>query len=78
MSIEQQQKNALGILWRCFDFNKSAIARAAGVTRMTVNDWFNRGRISATGALKIENHPKVKGVITKEEMRPDVNEWFGL
>ena len=78
MTNEQLQKQALGVLWKCFNFNKSDLAEAVGVERQTVYNWFRRGRISATAALRLEHHDKVKGVITKEEMRPDVNEWFGV
>lgn len=76
--IKEQHKKALGVVWKCFDFNKSEIARAADVERQTVYQWFARGKISATAAIKLESHEKVKGVITKEEMRPDVSEWFGV
>lgn len=76
MNIEQQQKTALGVLWRAFDFNKATLAKELGVSRQTVNNWFSRGRISATYAIIASEHPKVN--ITKEEMRPDVKEWFGV
>ena len=76
--VKEQHRKALGTVWRCFDFNKSDIARALGVERQTVYLWFSRGKISATAAIKLEQHEKVKGVITKEEMRPDVKEWFGV
>ena len=54
------------------------MAEAAGVKRQTVYNWFRRGRISATAAAKLERHILVDGVITKEQMRPDVLEWFGV
>ena len=78
LSIQEQQKMALGVLWLCFKFNKSSIAKAVGVERQTVYNWFRRGRISATAAIKLERHILVEGVITKEQMRPDVAEWFGV
>ena len=78
ISIQEQQKMALGVLWKCFEFNKSKMAFAAGVKRQTVYNWFRRGRISATAAIKLERHILVEGVITKEQMRPDVAEWFGV
>ncbi len=78
MKVQDKQKQALGVIWRCFEFNKSEIAKACGVNRQTVYHWFRRGRISATAAITLESHEKVKGVIKKEEMRPDVNEWFGV
>jgi DNA-binding transcriptional regulator YdaS (Cro superfamily) len=76
--IKEQHRKALGVVWRCFGFNKTRMAEACGVNRQTVYQWFRRGKISATAAIKLENHDKVKGVITKEQMRPDVNEWFGV
>ena len=78
LSIQEQQKIALGVLWKCFEFNKSKMAQAVGVERQTVYNWFRRGRISATAAIKLEQHILVEGVITKEQMRPDVAEWFGV
>lgn len=78
MNIEHQQKQALGIIWRAFNWNKSAIARAAGVERSAVNNWFSRGRISATAAIVLSERPELQGIITKEEMRPDVKEWYGV
>jgi predicted DNA-binding protein YlxM (UPF0122 family) len=76
--VKQQHKKSLGVVWKCFDFNKSKIAEACEVNRQTVYQWFARGKISATAAIKLEQHEKVKGVITKEQMRPDVKEWFGV
>ena len=73
-----KQKEALGIIWRAFDFNKTAIADAAGVNLSTVSNWFKRGRISATAAIRLESHERLIGVITKEQMRPDVSDWFGV
>lgn len=76
MSIEEQQKKALGMLWKMYNFNKTAIAKDLNVDRLTVQMWFKRGRVSATAAILIEE--KTEGKITKEELRPDVSEWFGL
>ena len=76
--IKKQQKEALGILWRIFDYNKTEIGKACGASPSVVSNWFARGRISATAAIKIEKHPKVRGIISKEQMRPDVKEWFGV
>jgi DNA-binding transcriptional regulator YdaS (Cro superfamily) len=75
-TLEQQQKIALGRVWRFYRFNKAEIARSTGVSVGTVYQWFNRGRISATAAILIED--ATDGEITKEEMRPDVKEWFGV
>ena len=78
MAIHEQQKNALGKIWKAFAYSKAEIALAAGVNRSTVSNWFSRGRISATGAIRLEHDKRLDGVITKEEMRPDVTEWFGV
>ena len=75
---EEMQKTALGVLWKCFNFNKTSLAEAAGVERQAVYNWFRRGRVSITAALILEDHEKVKGIITKKEMRPDVKDWFGV
>lgn len=76
MSIDQKQKEGLGKLWRYFDFNKSKMASELGFDRGAVQMWFKRGRISATAAIIVEE--KTNKAITKEELRPDVTEWFGL
>jgi hypothetical protein len=73
-----QEKKALGIIWKAFDFNKTAIAEAAGVNLSTVSNWFARGRVSATAAIRLEQHERLKGILTKEEMRTDIKEWFGV
>lgn len=71
-----QQKKALKVLLKCFDFNKSSIGVAVGVKRQAVYNWFRRGRISKDGALMLENDVRVDGVISKEEMRPDIKKWI--
>jgi len=78
IELEVQQKTALGVIWKAFGYNKTAIGRAVGANPTTVSQWFARGRISAIAAIKIESHELLRGVITKEEMRPDVEEWFGV
>lgn len=78
MNIKRKQKESLGKLWRIFSFNKSLIARELGVSNQVVNNWFSRGRISATMAIKASEHPKVSGLILKEDFRPDIKEWFGV
>ena len=75
VNIKRLQKDALGKLWRHFDYNKANMARALGVKPQSVNDWFKRGRISAVKAIMVEDI--THGQITKEELRPDVSEWFG-
>ena len=76
LEIQEQQKKALGIIWKCFKFNKTEIAKYCDVQQQTVYLWFRRGRVSALSAIKLEQHEDV--TITKEEMRPDVKEWFGV
>lgn len=76
MNIEQQQKIGLGMVWRHFDFNKARMARALNVTPQAINDWFKRGRVSAKKAIYIDE--LTKGKIKKEDLRPDVKEWFGV
>lgn len=76
MSIKRKQKDALGKLWRYYGFNKADMARALDVTPQSVQDWFKRGRISAVAAIRVQDI--TGGEITKEEMRPDVKEWFGV
>ena len=75
-SVEDKQKHALGRVWKYYNFNKADLARGLGVSRKSVYQWFNRGRISATAAILVE--AATSGEITKEELRPDVKEWFGV
>jgi DNA-binding transcriptional regulator YdaS (Cro superfamily) len=74
-TIKKQQSEALGKLWRYFDYNKTKMAKELGVDVQTVYMWFTRKRISATGAILAERI--TNGFVTKQELRPDVNEWFG-
>lgn len=77
--IIEKQKQGLGILWRAFNYNKSDIGRRLGYSRSVVGSWFSRGRISATAAIKAEQTEEAKSLgLTKEMLRPDVNEWYGL
>lgn len=76
MNIEQQQKTGLGKVWRYFEYNKASMARALDMTPQAINDWFKRGRVSAKKAIIIDH--LTNGEITKEELRPDVKEWFGV
>ena len=75
VDIKRLQKEALGKLWKLYEYNKADMARALDVSPQTVNGWFKRGRISATVAITAE--AATYGIITKEELRPDVSEWFG-
>lgn len=79
-TIEDKQRNALAILWKAFDFNKSEIARQSGCSIQAVHKMFQRGRLSKVAALKLEGNEKLKGVLTKEQMRPDITQdgWRGL
>lgn len=76
--IEQAQIDALGKIWELFQFKKADIAKACNVNASTVSQWYKRGRISATGAIMLERHPNIAGKLTKEDMRPDVDRWFGV
>lgn len=75
-AIKHKQKTALGTLWKYYGYNKADMARALDVTPQAVNDWFKRGRISAVKAIIVEE--VTDGKLTKEFMRPDVAEWFGV
>lgn len=74
--IKHKQKTALGALWKYYKYNKADMARALDVTPQAVNDWFRRGRISAVKAIMVDE--VTDGKLTKEFMRPDVEEWFGV
>ena len=77
--IKKAQKESLGMLWAAYDYKKADIAKDLGLTRSVVQGWFNRGRISASAAIKIEKKElAIRAGITKEILRPDVNEWFGV
>lgn len=76
MNMKRKQKDALGKLWRYYGFSKVDMARSLDVTPQSVQDWFKRGRISAIAAIRVQEI--TGGEITKEEMRPDVKEWFGV
>ena len=62
-------------LMRLIEFagSKARLARALGVTPQVVAGWVKRGRISATMAIVAER--ECNGVITKEQLRPDVHIW---
>ncbi len=49
--------------------NQSALARALGVTSMTICNWFSRG-VPAERAVQIEE--VTNGGVTREEIRPDL------
>lgn len=72
----EQQKDALQKLYNMFNRNWADIARAAGISTVAVHKWKVRGRVSASAAIKLESHPIVKGRLKKEDMRPDVNDWW--
>lgn len=74
-TTKQQQAESLGKLWKFFSYNKTKMAEGLDVEVKTVYAWFQRKRISATGAIKAEE--VTNGEVTKKELRPDVNEWFG-
>lgn len=49
---------------------KAALARALGVSPMTVRQWEVRGQVSVDGAKAIE--ALTDGEYTREQLRPDV------
>ena len=70
--IEQQHKQGLQTVLAHFQ-TKSKLARALEVSPMVVQQWFNRGRIAATAAKRIE--AITIGAIKKEDLRPEVIDW---
>lgn len=75
--IKEQQRLYLAVLWELYDFNKSEMGRAVGVNPQVVTNWFARGRVSATCAIKYGRIEKVKKAgVTKELLRPDVDDWM--
>lgn len=71
--IKIEQKRALLKLIE-FAGSNVRLANELGYTRSAVTEWVKRGRISASAAIKAERH--TNGHVTKEELRPDVTEWF--
>mgnify|MGYP003658263571 CR=1 FL=1 len=70
MTNEQQMKEGLNKLIGLAG-NKYRLAKALSVIPQNVNNWYVRGRISATMAIEAE---KIFD-ITKQELRPDVDRW---
>ena len=54
---------------------RARLAKELGESNQTVYGWVNRGRISASAAIKVEK--KTAGLFTKEMLRPDVITWGG-
>lgn len=73
---EALQKEALQKIYNLFNRNWADVSRAAGVSTVAVYQWKVRGCISASAAIKLETHPTVKGKLRKEDMRPDVDDWW--
>ena len=69
---KEQQKEVLSTLIE-WAGNKSVLARLLGVSPQAVAAWVLRGRISAKKAITAES--LTSGVITKEQLRPDVINW---
>ena len=50
----------------------SRAAERLGVSRQTVHNWLNSGRIPADNGQVIEVEMAVDGAVTRYELRPDV------
>ena len=53
---------------------QTQLARQLGVSRQVVAGWVKRGRIAAKYATEVER--KTGGLFKREDLRPDVFEWF--
>jgi DNA-binding transcriptional regulator YdaS (Cro superfamily) len=53
--------------------SQTTLATFIGVAPQVVTNWVSRGRISVTGAIKVEE--LTEGAFKKRELRPDVNSW---
>ena len=71
--IKQQQAEQLLKLIAYFG-TQTMTAKKLGVSKQTVNNWVNRGRISATSAIEAEI--VTLGYFTKQKLRPDVVAWM--
>jgi DNA-binding transcriptional regulator YdaS (Cro superfamily) len=54
--------------------SQANLSRFLDVSPQTVLQWIERGRISATAAVKLEEVSK--GMFKADEMRPDVVTWW--
>lgn len=70
--IKEMEKKALDALIEHMG-GQASLARFVGVSRQSVNEWVNRGRISATAAIDVERI--TSGVFKKEDLRPAVTQW---
>lgn len=70
--IKQQQADKLEELIK-YAGNVVRLAKALNVPYQTAAAWKVRGRISAVMAIEAERI--TNGVITKEDLRPDVEQW---
>ena len=70
--IKDQQAAGLQALLKHFG-TQAEMANQLGESQQTVNNWFRRGRISATAAIKAE----AATGIDKAALRPDVIKWGG-
>ena len=75
-SFEQIKQEQASELMRLIEFagSQARLARALDVSPQVVQNWVKRGRISATCAIDAEQ--QTNGFITKEELRPDVENWL--
>lgn len=72
--IKMQQEDNLKRLIKFYDYDRSAVADALGVSVNTVYGWVMRGRISAKKSIVAER--VTGGAITKSMLRPDVKAWI--
>jgi DNA-binding transcriptional regulator YdaS (Cro superfamily) len=54
--------------------SQSTLASLVGVTQQAVQSWVDRGRISATAAVKVEQLSQ--GRFLAKDLRPNVAEWW--
>lgn len=60
-------------------FGAAGLAHLSGQSTETITNWAARGRISATQAHKICQHPAVSQAgFTREKLRPDVKSWVQM
>lgn len=60
-------------------FGAAGLAHLSGQSTETITNWAARGRISATQAHKICQHPAVSEAgFTREKLRPDVTSWVQM
>lgn len=76
LEFKKIKERQLESLMRLIEFagSQTRLARELGVTPQVVHGWVRRGKISATMAIVADR--RTKGIISKEDLRPDVHTWF--